>query len=32
MDSTYQDAAQQLLYCSDVPPVPLASLKNVNVG
>ena len=32
MDSTYQDAAQQSLNCSDVSPVALASLKNVNVG
>lgn len=32
MDSTYQDAAQKSLDCSDVSPVALASLKNVNVG
>jgi len=32
MDSTYQDATQQSLDSSDVSPVALASLNNVNIG
>ena len=31
MDSTYQDATQQSLDSSDVSPVALASLNNVNI-